>query len=117
MCLLFIDLLHLVKTGHLCVHTQIEDRVLAQDELNTGLEGELVQAEVPQEGLHGEVDDVQHLLVTEDEDLVRWSLDRVVRQQVFQKFETELWFQLPFEHAMKTKSKMASMVETFSLLY
>ena len=103
MCLLLIDFLHLVKTSQLCIHAQVEDGILAQDELDSGLEGELVEAEVPQEGLHGEVDDVKHLLVAEDEDFVRRSLDGVVRQQVFQKFETELWFQLPFEHAMENE--------------
>ena len=56
-----------------------------------------------QERLHGEVHDIGHLLIIEDENFVRWALNRMIAEQVLEQFEADLRFQLSFEHAMEHK--------------
>ena len=56
---------------------------------------------MPQECRHRELYDVFDLSIREDEDLVGWSLDRVIGEQVLQKSESNLWFQLLFEHQIE----------------
>ena len=54
-----------------------------------------------QEGDQAELHDVLNLGVREDEDLVRWPLDRVIPKQVFQQFQSNLRFELLFKHLIE----------------
>ena len=101
--LLVLHLLHLVQPLQRRVEARVEDGVGAEDELDSRLEGELVEAEVPQEGGQAELDDVFHLGVCEDEDLVGGPLDRVISQQVFQQFQSNLRLELLLEHLIEDK--------------
>jgi len=56
--LLFFDFDHLIKAHKRRVEARIVDGVLAEDEFNSRLESELIEAEVTQESRHREVDDV-----------------------------------------------------------
>ena len=94
-------LLHLVQTLQGRIETRIKDGIRAQNQLNTRLESELVQAEVAQEGDQAELHDILNLGVREDEDLVRWPLDRVIPKQVFQQFQSNLRFELLFKHLIE----------------
>lgn len=53
---------------------------------------------MPQESGQAELNDVSDLSVREDENLVRRPLDRVIAQQVLQQFQSNLRFELLFEH-------------------
>ena len=99
--LLVLHLLHLVQPLQRCVEARVEDGVRAEHQLDPRLEGELVQAEVAQEGDQAELDDVFDLGVREDEDLVGRALDRVVTQQVFQQFQSNLRLELLLEHLIE----------------
>ena len=56
-----------------------------------------------EESREAELKDVLDLLVAEDEDLERRSLDRVVSQQVLQQFQSILGLELLFQHPVEYK--------------
>jgi len=98
---LIFNLLHLIQTLQRGVEARIEHWVTPEHQLNSWLEGELVQAKVPQECRETELDDVCDLGVREDKDLVGRPLDGVIAQQVFEQFQSNLGLELLLEHPVE----------------
>ena len=75
LCFFLFDFLHGIEVHEGRTKLHIEDSVAAEDQLNPGLKGELIQTEMSQEGSHGELYYSLHLSIGEDKDLERWSVD------------------------------------------
>ena len=87
-----------------CVESFVEIRLSFEYELPPGLEGELVHAEVPEEGAEGEIYNLGQLgLRVKDQGRKRGSLKRMPLQDSLKDLEAFLGKYLPLQHVLKQK--------------